>query len=48
MACFIYIEGFYNTRRLHSGLGYRSPNAYKRCYHKAQVAALIPQSQQAA
>jgi transposase InsO family protein len=24
-AIFDYIEGFYNTRRLHSGLGYRSP-----------------------
>ncbi len=25
MACFTYIEGFYNPLRLHSGLGYRSP-----------------------
>jgi len=25
MACFSYIEGWYNPVRLHSGLGYRSP-----------------------
>ncbi len=25
MACFSYIEGWYNPARLHSGLGYRSP-----------------------
>ncbi len=25
MACFSYIEGRYNSVRLHSGLGYRSP-----------------------
>ena len=29
MACFSYIEGWYNPARLHSGLGYRSPMAYE-------------------
>jgi putative transposase len=29
MACFTYIEGWYNPARLHSGLGYRSPIAYE-------------------
>ena len=29
MACFSYIEGWYNTVRLHSALGYRSPMAYE-------------------
>jgi transposase InsO family protein len=28
-AIFDYIEGFYNTRRLHSGLGYRSPARFE-------------------
>jgi len=27
---FEYIEGFYNTRRLHSGIAYRSPAEYER------------------
>jgi len=29
LAIFNYIEGFYNTRRLHSGLGYLSPDKYE-------------------
>ena len=29
MACFSYIEGWYNPTRLHSGLGYRSPVIYE-------------------
>ena len=29
MACFSYIEGWYNPARLHSGLGYRSPMTYE-------------------
>lgn len=29
-ALFDYIEGFYNTHRRHSALGYRSPAAYER------------------
>ena len=29
MACFSYIEGWYNPGRLHSGLGYRSPMTYQ-------------------
>ena len=29
MACFSYIEGWYNPVRLHSALGYRSPSPTK-------------------
>jgi transposase InsO family protein len=29
MACFSFIEGWYNPVRLHSALGYRSPMAYE-------------------
>ena len=29
MACFSFIEGFYNPTRRHSALGYRSPLCYE-------------------
>jgi putative transposase len=29
MACFSYIEGFYNPVRLYSALGYKSPMTYE-------------------
>ena len=32
-AVFDYIEGWYNTRRLHSSLGYRSPAEYEAAIH---------------
>src|SRR5712692_2273208 len=37
MACFSYIEGWYNPVRLHSGLGYRSPITYEADMHGVQV-----------
>ena len=40
MACFTYIEGFYNPLRLHSGLGYRSPIDYERSFHHDQASPL--------
>ena len=30
LAVFDFIEGFYNTERLHSTLGYRTPNEFER------------------
>ena len=33
MAIFSYIEGWYNTRRLHSSLGYLSPAQYEAVIH---------------
>jgi putative transposase len=35
-AVFEYIEGWYNTRRLHSTLGYRSPVQYEMLHHNAE------------
>jgi putative transposase len=40
IACFSYIEGFYNPVRLHSAIGYRSPICYE--HHTAQEPAVIP------
>ncbi len=34
---FSYIEGFYNTRRIHSSLGYLSPDQYELKYHQTFV-----------
>jgi putative transposase len=34
-AVFDYIEGWYNTRRLHSALGYLSPAEYESIHHNA-------------
>lgn len=37
-AVFEYIEGWYNTRRLHSSLGYRSPAEYEATIHQESAA----------
>ncbi|MDT7729001.1 MAG: putative transposase [Actinomycetota bacterium] len=37
-AIFEYIEGWYNTRRRHSSLGYLSPNAYEMSHHTTESA----------
>ena len=41
MACFGYIEGWYNPHRRHSALGYLSPVAFER---RLMAPALAPQS----
>ena len=37
MACFSYIEGFYNPRRQHSALGYCSPISYEEAHSSGPV-----------
>lgn len=37
-AVFDYIEGWYDTRRLHSSLGYRSPAEYEATIHQETAA----------
>ena len=39
MACFSFIEGWYNPVRLHSSLGYRSPMAYEATMQVAEAQA---------
>ena len=38
-ALFDYIEGWYNTRRLHSSLDYRSPAEYEATIHQQSTAS---------
>jgi putative transposase len=37
-AVFEFIEAFYNRRRRHSALGYRSPDNYEAAHHQRQAA----------
>ena len=37
-ATFAFIEGWYNTRRLHSSRGYRSPAEYEQTIHQENAA----------
>lgn len=39
---FFYIEAFYNRRRRHSALDYRSPEAYEQLYHQQRELCLTP------
>ena len=36
-AIFEYIEGFYNRKRLHSTLGYLSPEVFEEHYYKQRM-----------
>ena len=42
MACFSYIEGWYNPHRRHSGLGYLSPVAFERSMTASAAAPETP------
>ncbi len=42
MACFSFIEGWYNPVRLHSSLGYRSPMAYEAATAATEMAEAQP------
>ena len=37
VALFRYIEGFYNTKRTHSSLGYRSPKQFEMIYKMGKL-----------
>ncbi len=41
LALFSYIEGWYNPRRRHSALGYRSPLAFERAHQPALTTAIV-------
>ena len=43
MACFSYVEGFYNPIRLHSALGYRSPIQHEKDYARTAQSDPSPQ-----
>ena len=44
MACFSFIEGWYNPVRLHSALGYRSPMAYEAAMEVSHHGTVITQA----
>jgi len=41
MACFEFIEGWYNSNREHSALGYKSPITFKRSAQKQLQSATV-------
>ena len=46
IACFSFIEGWYNPARLHSALGYRSPIAYEHAIERPIDESVINQARQ--